>query len=203
LVAAAEEYIDTPSSRVLQSRTMLRSYLRLVVFAIGLLAGVQIPGFIDQYAKRVDAHYIEARNNFAGFQKTADQYFKGDVDALIAHNSASTDVVIQDEAKTIALIYARVKSLAAELEALRGGLLARIVHVALRPNRDILSETIAAYSYTVPLNADAVLCGVTLGFVLAFTIESVLLGLAALLGQARPPGGAYRPPPRPRREPTI
>ena len=40
---------------------MLLSYLRLVLFAIGLLVGVQVPGFINDYAKRVEAHLIEAR----------------------------------------------------------------------------------------------------------------------------------------------
>lgn len=37
---------------------MLLSYLRLVLFAIGLLVGVQVPGFINDYAKRVEAHQI-------------------------------------------------------------------------------------------------------------------------------------------------
>ncbi|KAF1071934.1 MAG: hypothetical protein GAK45_00384 [Pseudomonas citronellolis] len=35
---------------------MLRSYIRLVLFTLGLLIGVQIPGFIKDYAVRVDAH---------------------------------------------------------------------------------------------------------------------------------------------------
>ena len=35
---------------------MLLSYLRLVLFAVGLLVGVQVPGFISDYAKRVEAH---------------------------------------------------------------------------------------------------------------------------------------------------
>ena len=38
---------------------MLRSYLRLLLFACGLLAGVQVPGLMDQYGKRVDAHLRE------------------------------------------------------------------------------------------------------------------------------------------------
>ncbi|WP_122242773.1 DUF2937 family protein, partial [Pseudomonas syringae] len=33
---------------------MLRSYLRLVLFTVGLLFGVQIPGFISDYSKRVE-----------------------------------------------------------------------------------------------------------------------------------------------------
>lgn len=40
---------------------MLRSYLRLVLFTAGLLIGVQIPGFISDYSKRVEAHLIEAQ----------------------------------------------------------------------------------------------------------------------------------------------
>jgi hypothetical protein len=51
---------------------VLRAYLRLVLFALGLLIGVQAPGFVDQYSKRVSAHYIEVTKNFAGFQRTAE-----------------------------------------------------------------------------------------------------------------------------------
>ena len=63
---------------------MLRAYLRLVLFALGLLIGVQAPGFVDQYSKRVSAHYIEAKKNFAGFQHTADAYFGGSMAALVS-----------------------------------------------------------------------------------------------------------------------
>ncbi|MGY2498465.1 DUF2937 family protein, partial [Klebsiella pneumoniae] len=40
---------------------MLRSYLRLTLFAFGLLLGVQVPGFVDDYAKRVEAHRLESQ----------------------------------------------------------------------------------------------------------------------------------------------
>ena len=46
---------------------MFLSYLRLVLFAIGLLVGVQVPGFINDYAKRVEAHLIEAQTGLRGF----------------------------------------------------------------------------------------------------------------------------------------
>jgi len=159
---------------------MLRHYLRLVVFAFGLLAGVQVPGFIDQYAKRVSAHYIEATRSFSGFQRTADRYFGGNVDALLAHHTASPDVVFQDEARTIASLYARLKYLAAELKALSGSLLQRLLHVAFAADREILDESVRAYSYTVPLNQDAIVCGISAGFVLAITIELLLVGVFRL-----------------------
>ena len=47
---------------------MFLSYLRLVLFTLGLLIGVQVPGFINDYANRVEAHLIEAQTGLAGFQ---------------------------------------------------------------------------------------------------------------------------------------
>ncbi|HAQ28087.1 MAG TPA: DUF2937 domain-containing protein, partial [Pseudomonas sp.] len=40
---------------------MLRSYLRLTLFALGLLVGVQVPGFIEAYAQHVEARRLEAQ----------------------------------------------------------------------------------------------------------------------------------------------
>jgi hypothetical protein len=159
---------------------MLRAYLRLVLFALGLLVGVQAPGFLDQYSKRVSAHYSEATKDFAGFQRSADQYFGGSVAALIAHHEASQDSVFKGEAKSIATIYARLKRLSGELEAMSRSLPSRIVHVVFYPDKEILDETVAAYSYTVPLNEEAILCGLLVALLLASLVECFLLGIVSL-----------------------
>lgn len=159
---------------------MLRAYLRLVLFALGLLAGVQAPGFVDQYAKRVSAHYIEATRDFAGFQHTANVYFGGSVEALIAHHQSSSDAVFKDEAKSVTALYARLKKLAIELDAMSGSLFGRIVHVAFYPDKGILDETVAAYSYTVPLNQEAILCGLIAALLLALLAETLFIGILRL-----------------------
>jgi hypothetical protein len=164
---------------------MLRHYLRLVVFTFGLLLGVQAPGFVDQYAKRVSAHYIEVKHNFAGFQQAADQYFNGNVEALVAHHLASPDPVFKGEAKTIGALFARIKALAAELDAMSGSSISRLIHVAVHPNREILKETSDAYSYTVPLSPDAILYGVSVGLVIALALELVMVGLLSLIWRRR------------------
>ena len=164
---------------------MLRDYARLVTFAFGLLIGVQVPGFVDQYGKRVSAHYIEAQRSFGGFRATADRYFNGSVAALIAHHLESGDRVFIDEAKTIRSLQDRLAALAAESAALSGPLIKQIVHVAIAADREILSETTAAYSYTVPLAPAAIACGVTIGFATALVVEAVLIGLMRLLQLAR------------------
>jgi hypothetical protein len=164
---------------------MLADYLRLILFAVGLLAGVQLPGFIDQYAKRVSAHQLEAATDFRGFQQIADRYFGGSVEALIAHHAASPDPPFQQEGAAIRTLYDRLTALDAELAALRGPLIAQIFHVALRPNREILAETRRAYSYTVPLNPAAILCGVLAGALLALCVEALYSGLWRLAKPAR------------------
>ena len=56
---------------------MLLSYLRLVLFAAGLLIGVQVPGFINDYAKRVEAHLIEAQAGLSGFPEHRQSILQG------------------------------------------------------------------------------------------------------------------------------
>ena len=185
---------------------MLRHYLRLVVFTVGLLVGVQAPGFVDQYAKRVSAHYIEVKHNFAGFQQAADQYFNGDVAALVAHHLASPDPVFKGEAKTIGALFARIKTLAAELDAMSGSSISRLIHVVVNPNHDILKETSAEYSYTVPLSPDAILYGLSTGLVVALAIELALAGLLSLIWHRRwkaTPPRKLSPVRDHRREPVI
>jgi len=82
-------------------------------------------------------------------------------------------------------MYERLTALTAELAALRGPLITQIVHVALSPNRDILAETRAAYSYTVPLNPAAILSGVVAGALLALCVEALCRGLWYLIRPAR------------------
>jgi hypothetical protein len=156
---------------------VLRSYARLILFAAGLLVGVQIPNFVAQYVQRVDAHQIEAEKNFSGFQSIADAYFHGDVEGLIAHHAASTDPAFRQEAKTIGELYARVQMWRAEWAALRVSLAARIAHVLFRPNLDVRRETIMAYTYDVPLTPAAMASGIVLGALGALAFEIVVFGL--------------------------
>lgn len=166
---------------------MFRDYVRLMVFAVGLLAGVQLPGFVDQYAKRVDAHYQEAKLNFAGFQQTADRHFGGDVEAMIQHHLASGDVVFQEDGDSIRKIWQRVQLLGKELQAVQQPFLQRSFHVLFAANDELMAETRLNYTYVVPLNQEAVLAGITIGFVVALLIELLIIGLARLFRGAPAP----------------
>ena len=99
---------------------MLLSYLRLVLFAAGLLIGVQVPGFINDYAKRVEAHLIEAQTGLSGFQNTANQFFKGDMQALVAHYRASEDPVFRSDADSLGTLLTRQVALDKQFQAMQG-----------------------------------------------------------------------------------
>lgn len=159
---------------------MFRDYLRLITFAAGLLIGVQLPSFVDQYAKRVDAHYLEAQLNFAGFQGTADRYFGGDVEAMLRHHDQSSDAVFQDEAKAIRSIWQRLQMLKAEQAAMTQDFVRQVYHVLVEANDQLRNETRTAYSYTVLLTAEAIASGISAGFLCAFGVEIVVLILGAL-----------------------
>ena len=58
-------------------------YLMVVVACISLLIGLQIPNFVDQYQKRIDARLREVTINLQPFQEIANKYFGGDIGKLI------------------------------------------------------------------------------------------------------------------------
>ncbi len=170
---------------------MFRDYVRLIIFAAGLLAGVQLPGFVDQYAKRVDAHYQEAKLNFAGFQDTADRHFAGNVEAMIEHHLASGDVVFREDGESIRKIWLRVQLLATELAAVQQPFLQRSFHVLFAANDELMAETKVNYTYVVPLTQEAVLAGVLIGLLAALLVEVLILALARLFRGSPQPARRY------------
>lgn len=170
---------------------MFRSYLRLALFAVGLLVGVQVPGAIEQYAQRVDAHRIEAQTALDGFRGTARQFFGGDLNALVAHYRASDDEVFRHDADSLQALIDRVALLEAEWRAMQGPWYARAWHLALRADPALRAEALASYRYQVLLDPSAIAWGVCSALLLAWLVETLLLALLWLF-----------PPTRQRRRPA-
>ncbi|CAI8755635.1 DUF2937 family protein [Pseudomonas zeae] len=150
---------------------MLLSYVRLVLFAAGLLIGVQVPGFINDYAKRVDAHLIEAQTGLRGFQGTAEQFFKGDMQALVAHYRASEDPVFRSDADSLSTLLSRQIALDKQFQAMQGPWYIRFLQVVLAADPDIRKETWNGYSYQILLTPEAMIWGMSGALLLSFGIE--------------------------------
>lgn len=154
---------------------MLRSYLRLALFAVGLLVGVQVPGLINDYTQRVDAHRIEAQRGLQGFSDTAQQFFSGDMQALVAHYRASADPVFRSDAESIGTLLSRSQMLEREWLALQGPWYAKAWHVLVQADPQLRQETLDSYSYQVLLVPEAIAWGIVCALVLAWVVECVIL----------------------------
>ena len=153
---------------------MLLSYLRLVLFAAGLLIGVQVPGFINDYAKRVEAHLIEAQASLSGFQGTANQFFKGDMQALVAHYRASEDPIFRSDADSLSNLLTRQLALDKQFQAMQGPWYIRFLQVVLAADPDIRKETWNGYSYQILLTPEAMIWGMSGALLLSFGIECLI-----------------------------
>ncbi|HBX53806.1 DUF2937 family protein [Pseudomonas sp. UBA2684] len=161
---------------------MFKSYLRLALFALGLLVGVQVPGFIDDYSKRVEAHRMESEQGLKGFRETAKRFFKGDLDALVTHYQASNDPVMRSDAQSVAFLVDRAGYLDLEWQAMQGPWYAQVWHLTSAADPELLQETYNAYRYQVLLAPQAIAWGIVCALLLAWIVELLLLAVSWVFG---------------------
>ncbi|MCH7370362.1 DUF2937 family protein [Aeromonas sp. MR16] len=164
----------------------MRSYLRMMLFALGLLAGVQIPGLIDLYYQRLDARLQQANLSLAPFQGTAEQHFGGDLNALIAHYGASQDPVFTQDATSLQLLVSQQQRLQQESLFQDSPWYRQLSHLLLQPDPQLWQDTLHNYSYVVPLKQAAIFCGM-MGGLFAALLGDLLLGIVLLPFSQRPP----------------
>lgn len=146
------------------------------------MLGIQVPSFVDQYQKRVDAHFLEVSTNISGFQSTADLLFNGEIEALIAYYESSADEVFQRDADSIRLIVNRFNRISAEQAALQSNVIAVAMHVMFAADREFFDEAVAQYTYTVPLNSIAIQWGLAIAILITLTIDLILFTCVKSLG---------------------
>jgi hypothetical protein len=164
---------------------ILYRYFLILVACTAILLGIQIPNFVDQYEKRLDAHFIEVKENLRGYQEIADRYYDGSIPALIKKHEESDDKATREEAKPIRRMVERYQRFEGEKRFLETDLAHKIAFISMRGDRELIRETWKNYSFMIPLNRDAVLSGAVSAAVLLVLIELVVLFLARLFRTAR------------------
>jgi hypothetical protein len=154
---------------------MLRSYLRLTLFALGLLIGVQVPGFIDAYGNHVQARRLEAQQGLRGFQDTAGRFFEGNLNALVEHYRTSEDPVIQSDARSVAALVERGRLLDREWRIMQGPWYAQAWHVLIGADQDLRRQVWSSYRFQVLLAPEAIAWGICCALLLAWIIESIFV----------------------------
>lgn len=162
-------------------RGILQHYLTVLVACAALLLGLQAPNLADQYQKRVDAHLREVTANLLPFQAIADKYFGGDLDKLIVLHRNSSELPFQEEGAAIEQMVQRKQRFEAELAAMTGSLPARVWHVLMQADDELRDETLAQYSYNVPMDAAALSFGALFTLGVLGLLEALLAVTRALL----------------------
>ncbi|MGQ0621435.1 MAG: DUF2937 family protein [Panacagrimonas sp.] len=165
--------------------SLIPRLLFLAIAASALLVGIQVPNFVDQYAKRLDAHFIEVRKNLEPFQAIADRFHGGSIEALIAKHEQSADATFHAEGAAIRSLRDRFQRWQIETIQLQTPLPQQILWIATRADRELVDETRRNYSFSLLLDRSAVIAGAS------FTILVViLLELLAALFRLMLPGDA-------------
>jgi hypothetical protein len=149
-------------------------YFMIVLACAALLAGIQLPNLVDQYAKRVDAHWREVTVNFQPYQEIANANMQGSVDLLIQFHRKNAERVFQAEANAIERMYQRKLRYEKENAAMQRNLALRIGHIFFLADRETLNETLDQYSANVPLNQGALITGAVVALVILLVFELLL-----------------------------
>jgi len=152
---------------------ILRGYIRLLTFACGLLIGIQVPSFMNQYQQRVDAHFLEVSSNISGFQATADLLFDSNMESLIAYYENSNDRIFEEDSKSIRNIYDRYNLILAEQTAINSEWYESAYHILIAANSELRNEAFDAYAYTVPLDVEALEWGFGVALFITLVCDSI------------------------------
>lgn len=162
------------------------SYLRIILLISGVLAGIQLPGFVDQYGKSLQAHLIESERSLNEFRDEAEKFFDGSIEDLIAHYQASDDRVFQEGGQSISAIYQRNQLLEQAYRSFSQNAWSAYQQAFFTPVEDIQREVRGSFSYTVKLNPGAILFGLVSGLLLAVFGELIVRLLARPFRQSQP-----------------
>ena len=153
----------------------VRRYCLKLVFALGLLIGLQLPHFLQQYEHRLDAHFLEAQSQLQQYQDLADLYFLGNLNSLIAKHRQSDDLVFSQEATIIEDTANRFAMFEAKKQALKGGLVSRLFYLIGEFNTPLFIETQHNYKAEIVLNRDAIIIGLISGLMSSLFVDGLFM----------------------------
>ncbi|MEM0515279.1 DUF2937 family protein [Pseudoalteromonas sp. YIC-827] len=156
-----------------------RNYLRLCVFFIAALIGLQVPGFKDDYGHALRAAMVETSAAVTPFKEDAERFFQGSLSKLLAHYQQSTDPVYAKGGDNLATLLQRSETLEVALEEFTQH---PYLHLVRAPVQSIGTQVWHNYTPQIQLNLEALASAVIFALIVSWTIEAlfVLIVLALM-----------------------
>jgi hypothetical protein len=134
---------------------LLRGLLdRLLLVGAVLCAGAA-PSFIAQYRQRLGGRLDQVLIDLAPFQKIADLYHSGSLEALVRHHLASADATFHAEGAAVSAMMDSAAALRAASEALNAGLAHQLLYLVRHTDPSIARATWDIFVPSVPLSLEA------------------------------------------------
>ena len=156
-------------------------YLKVAIFVVGVLVGIQVPTFVTQYGQSLDARLAESEKTLAEFQQTANTIFGGSLPRLIHHYLNSGDEVFVQGGRSLVAISERNSQLQAARAEFNRSLTSAYWHVLVNPIAEVRQDVWRGYQYAVVLNQAAIVFGIVMGLLLMALLELVFVAVAVSL----------------------
>lgn len=161
---------------------MFCSYLRLLLFILGLLFGVQVFGFIDDYVKCVDVYCLEVVQNIQGFQQIVGQFFNGSLEELVRYYCSNSDLVFQCDGENFDCLMCCVCMFDVEWQVMQGFWYVCVWYMLCVLNYELLMEIYVSYSYQVLFKFEVIVWGLGCVLLVVWIVELIVYLLVLLFG---------------------
>ncbi|WP_448211537.1 DUF2937 family protein [Colwellia sp. MEBiC06753] len=139
------------------------------LFTLGFIIAVQLPEFIQQYKQYLVGKLSESDWHLAGYQKIADQMYKGDLSLLINDYLASGKSAISQTGELVANLVTRHNTLQENINGLnQSSYIEQVMHLIQTIDVDDAQVVLSYYQLAVPLTLQALVTGAILAFVLVW-----------------------------------
>jgi len=155
--------------------SLLQRYSLKISFAVMLFIGLQLPHFLAQYETRLDAHYIESKQQLSHYQKLADLLFAGDLHALVEKHKNSEITLFKAETSIIKSLISRSEFLEKQKQQLQGPLYKKFAFLMTQMNHPLFTETQKNYQANIVINQQAIFVGVIIAVTVTLLVEMLFL----------------------------
>ncbi|NVJ66081.1 MAG: DUF2937 family protein [Gammaproteobacteria bacterium] len=149
--------------------SLLARYSKFIIFGLLLLIGIQIPGFVSDYKKNLQARFAESQLGLTKFQETADRHFNGSLENLVEHYKTTNDPVVAEGGDGIQALVQRHLLLTDAIASTNRSVSSSYSHLAFNPVTDIRQQVWDNYDFTILLSQSA------LGFGLIFALLAIVI----------------------------
>lgn len=138
---------------------MIYRYLFVIWACVAMVIGMQAPNFLSQFEQRLQAQLDEVSINLQGYQAIADEYFAGDLNALVEHYRANPDSIVVESAAPLAQMVTRQQRFSAQQQSLQTHYVGQLWFLLTQADKEVRTATWENYASAIPLSQRALITG--------------------------------------------